>query len=100
MSSQAASVSSIAQPQTTAPAERPEQPTFNDTEVEYLEGFLDRYLLYIPQKKGDKKAWVKLNVYPKYTAHFNSARPDGPNLASLFKACLSYYETIQSIDLI
>lgn len=90
MSSQAASVS----PQTTATAERPEQPAFNDAEAEYLEGFLDQYLLYIPGKKGDKKKLVKLNVYPKYTAHFNSAGPDGPNLASLFKACLLHYEGV------
>lgn len=96
--SQAASVTSVS-PQTAIPAEWPKQPAFNDTETEYLEGFLDQYLVYTSKIKGDKKKWVKLHVYPKYTAHFNSAGLDEPNLASLSKACVIYRETIYYINL-
>jgi hypothetical protein len=61
---------------------RPEQGTFSSTEKEYLNTFLEEYLT-APSTHGAKKKWVKLNVYPKYIEKYNSAGPDGPNLASL-----------------
>jgi hypothetical protein len=87
-SSRASSADATAQPlapRSTTPALRPEQEKFNDVETEYLEGFLDRYLAVNAVKKGDKKNWVKKNIYPDYIKHFDSERPEGPNLSSLLK---------------
>lgn len=63
----------------------PEQEKFNDAETEYLEGFLDRYLAVNAVKKGDKKNWVKKNIYPNYIKYFNSEGPERPNLSLLLK---------------
>jgi len=97
-SSQAANFNSAVEPATAIPAERPEQPAFNESEVNYLGGFLDEYLVYRSEKKGDKKWWDKQNVYPKYTVHFGSLRPDGSNLVLLFKVHLYNHQIAHYTD--
>lgn len=73
--------------QTLSQPERLEQPPFNEAETEFLSEYLNAYAAVKASKKGDKKKWVESHVYPKYTQHFDSARPGGPNLLSLLMVC-------------
>lgn len=63
------------------------QGPFKPVEAQFLENYLEAYLTFdtSDSKKGTKKTWVKNNVFSKYTQHFKSEEPGGPNLESLEK---------------
>ena len=82
--------------QTQLVPERPMQRRFNDDEQGFLRTYLTAYRDFyqsvtkqgagkrgIKGSKGKKKQWVLDNAYPAFAKHFNSAGPNGPNIASL-----------------
>jgi hypothetical protein len=80
-------MSAINNPSATDEHVRPEQKTFSDSEKEYLATFFEEYIAS-SASSSTKKKWVASNVYPKYIAKYNSAGPEGPNLASLLTVCV------------
>jgi hypothetical protein len=61
---------------------RPEQGPFTDAEKAFMLPYLERYMT-ASSAHGDKKKWVKDNVYPEFLKKYDSAGPRGPNLSSL-----------------
>ena len=62
---------------------RPEQGKFNKSQKAFLDAHLPTYFAINDKKKGVKKSWILLTVFPLYVKEFNSDAPDGVNLASL-----------------
>ena len=76
----------------------PTQGIFTNEQKEYLNTFLEDYLvlssLVTGGTKSTKVKWVKSNVYQRYIEKYNSAGPNGLNLSSLLTVSQLKYHNI------
>jgi hypothetical protein len=78
----------------------PTQGIFTNEQNEYLNTFLEGYLVLSSSVTGGTKStkvkWVKSNVNQKYIEKYNSAGPNGPNILSLLMVSQFKYHDISS----
>ena len=65
-----------------------EQGEFSKKEKDFMDEFAPEYMATFYSgnhqgRKGNKKEWIYLKVYPKYITKFNSDGPNGPTADSL-----------------
>ena len=76
------------------------QGIFTNEQKEYLNTFLEDYLVFSSLVTGGTKSmqvkWVKSNIYQRYIEKYNSAGPNGPNLSSLLTVSQLKYHNISS----